>query len=114
MSEKPTQAQAEQIKLLRGADERTLPERICQDSADFSYDALAALCDDGVMKADKHDAIANRCFHNIRITPAGRTALARLSASLPRRLMAICAEKWDVLIPAFIALVGIIVAIIAL
>jgi hypothetical protein len=109
-----TQAQAEKLKLLRGADEGTLPKRICQDSTDFSYAALVELCDYGLMKAGKHDALVNPCFHDIKITPAGRAVLAKLSASLPRRLMAFCAENWEALLPAVITLVGVIVAIIAL
>ncbi len=112
MSKTLTQAQAEKLKLLRGADEGTLPKRICQDSANFSYDMLAELRDDGLMKAEKHDAIVNRCFHDIRITPAGRAAFAKLSASILSRLMAFCADNWKVLLPAVITLAGIILTII--
>lgn len=81
MSERLTQA--EKLKLLRGADEGTLPKRICQDNADFSYDILAELCDDGLMKAEKHDAIANRCFHDIKITSLGRKQLEELQQAVP-------------------------------
>lgn len=78
MSETIDRVRAEELKLLRGASEGTLPKDIAQYSADFSYDALAALCVAGFMNAERHGRIVNPCFHSMKITSIGIDKLAEL------------------------------------
>lgn len=102
MSKRLRQAQAEKIKLLRGADEGTLPKDICQDSADFSYNVLAELLNDKFMEAARHDRIVNPCFYNVKITSAGRRRLKELERS---RIVAFYLQHWPWLWGVAIAIV---------
>jgi hypothetical protein len=75
-----TKAQADELKILRTADDGTLPKSIGRDNAEFSFEILRELCDHGLMTATYFPAIirAEQCFLDPRITHSGRQRLAEL------------------------------------
>lgn len=80
MLETLTQAQAEQLKILRVAAEGSLPRNIARGSNEFSFDILRELYDSGMITAAYFQAILpeEQCFLDSKITLSGRQYLSGL------------------------------------
>lgn len=89
MSERQTQAQTEELKLLRAVINGTLPEYLEQNTTDLAHDIARELHDDGMFTGKRFAPIAGRASYvGAKVASRGRDRLAELEqlAALPRSL----------------------------